>query len=284
MKILTIRPHDDHFPPLLRLIHSVPKQLYYLGQPPIDTTPAIAIVGSRRPTGYGLAVTKLLSEELARRGVTIVSGLALGIDAVAHRAALKAGGRTIAIMPGGLERVYPASHQSLAKDILLNGGTLISEYASGTPPFKQNFVARNRLVSGMSDAVLVTEAAAKSGTLITVKFALEQGKTVLSVPGNITSVLSAGTNNLIKTGATPVTDVVDILHAIGLEDTEKQHTPVAMSADEGVIIQLLSSGITQQEELLSKCNLPVTAFNSTLTMLEITGRVENIGQGQWILR
>ena len=284
MTITKVSSSDPSYPASLARIHVPPKDLYYLGKAPVDLGVSVAVVGSRRPTAYGIAVTKQLSEELARRGVTIISGLALGVDALAHQAALKAGGRTIAVMPGGLDRIYPATNHKLARDILVQGGTLLSEYPVGMPAAKHHFIARNRIVAGLADAILVTEAAEKSGTLITVRYGLEQGKTILSVPGNITSVLSKGTNNLIRTGATPVTEVIDILHAMGLEDTMADHEPVIMNADEQVIVDLLRQGITHQEDLLGQSNLPVTAFNTTLTMLEITGRIESIGQGQWILR
>ncbi len=284
MKTTTLSLNDPSYPAQLQEIHSPPKKLYILGPNVDDISPSVAIVGSRKPTSYGIGVTKQLAEELAQRGFTIISGLAHGVDGIAHRAALKVGGRTIAVMPCGLDFVYPAAHRQLAKDILAQGGSLVSEYPQGSTPYRSNFVARNRIVSGLADAVLVTEATAKSGTLITVRFGLEQGRTILSVPGDITSPLSEGTNTLIKRGATPVTEVKDILHVMGLEDRLDHQPTLAMSADEQAIIHLLDSGVNQQDELLLKSKLPVTAFNSTLTMLEITGRVENIGQGQWILR
>lgn len=284
MIITTLPLTDPSYPQELLRLHTPPKQIHFLGKSPATLGPTVAIVGARRPTAYGLAVTKKLAEELAYRGITIISGLAIGIDTAAHQGALKANGTTVAVMPCGLDRVYPAINHRLAKDILLQGGSLISEYPKGTTPYKSNFIARNRIVAGLADAILVTEAAEKSGTLITVRFGLEQGKTILSVPGNISSVLSKGTNNLIKTGAFPVTEVLDVLHAMGMEDTLADHEPMAMNADEQLLINLLRAGVTNQEELLRQSELPVTGFNSTLTMLEITGRIESIGQGQWILR
>lgn len=200
MKVKKITLADSAYPTVLREIAAPPKQLYYLGAPP-DTwlaRPRVAIVGSRGVTPYGKAVTEQLAGQLAERGITIISGLALGVDAVAHTAAIAAGGMHIAVLANGLDEIYPASNTNLARQLLSSGGTIISEYPEGTPSFKQNFVARNRIVTGLCDALLITEATEKSGTLHTARFALEQGKDVLVVPGNITSPTSVGCNNLIK--------------------------------------------------------------------------------------
>lgn len=285
MKINTLHKQDDNYPNILHDIDSPPKTIYYLGSKPTDLSPSLAVVGSRRPTPYGMEITKHLVEELASIGFTIISGLALGIDGIAHLSTLEVKGRTIAVMPCGLDRIYPSSHLAVAREIVENGGTLISEYKEGTPPLKQHFVARNRLVSGLADAVLVTEAAEKSGTLITVRFGLEQGKTILSVPGNITSPLSKGTNNLIKSGAQAVTSALDVLHAMGLESKNiKRQNIEALNGAEAQIISLLKKGITDSDELRIKCELNINEFNSTLTMLEITGRITSVGANQWILK
>ncbi len=284
MVTTTYTINDPSYPADLLRLPQPPKKLHFIGKPPTNLSPSIAVVGSRKPTTYGAVITSQLTEELAMRGITIVSGLAIGVDGLAHRAALKAGGRTIAVMPCGLDRIYPASHHKLAKDILAQGGSLVTEYPEGMTPYQSNFVARNRIVAGLADAILVTEAAEKSGTLITVRHGLEQGKTILAVPGNITSPLSKGTNNLIRMGAVPITEVIDILHAMNLEDRISDTEPVSLTADEQKIINIMRSGITKQEELLKQSQLPIQVFNSTLTMLEITGRIESIGQGQWIIR
>ncbi len=252
----------------------------------IMARPRVAIVGSRKVTAYGRSVTEKLASELAAQGIVIVSGLALGVDSIAHKAALDAGGITVAVLPSSLSAIYPSAHRQLAKRIVNEGGALISEYPDGTESFKQNFIERNRLVSGLSDAVLITEAAQGSGTLHTARFAKQQGRPVLAVPGNITSPMSYGTNYLIKQGATVVTDSKDILDILGFA-TRKSHTSVAPlireNPNEQHVLELIISGVHDGGELLEKSNLDVVVFNQTLTMLEITGAVKNQGNNQWML-
>lgn len=269
-------------PTLMQQIPSSPKELFIIGNlESLLDRPRLSVVGSRKVTPYGIAVTRQLVTEVANRGVVIISGLALGVDAVAHQACLAAQGQTIAILPCGLDEIYPRSHTQLAQHILKQGGALVSEYPEGSAPFKANFVARNRLVAGFGDALLVTEAAEKSGTLHTVNFALEQGKTVFAVPGNITSSQSKGTNNLIKTGASPVTEASDILRELGVEDTEQQTQLFTNSDEERVVLELLHSGVTDGTVLLKQSKLPPAIFNQTITMLEITGRIQALGNNQW---
>lgn len=197
---LTLEASD--IPERLQQIASPPKRLFVMGTPlgELLALPCVAIVGSRKVSSYGREVTTKLAYDLASRGVVIISGLALGVDGLAHKAALEAGGKTIAVLPSPLEKIYPSSHAQLAKQILDSGGTLVSEYALGTPFNLSTFIARNRLVSGLSNAVLITEAAEQSGSLHTARFALEQGRDVLAVPGSIFSETSRGTNNLLKVG------------------------------------------------------------------------------------
>lgn len=198
-----------------------------------------------QPQGNGIRqnrVTTELAGELANVGVVIVSGLAIGIDGIAHTAALDAGGVCIAVLPCGLDAIYPASHLQLAKRIVQNGGALVSEYPPNTIAYKYDFIARNRIVSALSDAVLIPEAALKSGALHTARFALEQGKEVMAVPGNTTSETSAGTNNLIKTGAGVVTSAEDVLHALGLEAQNKK-TPKGATAEEQLTLDFIVSGM-----------------------------------------
>src|SRR5688572_8235522 len=185
MKIKKLTLNQQFFPEKLLTLHDAPKQLFVAGADlsEILQRPAVAIVGSRKVTSYGRAVTAQLAGELARAGVVIISGLAIGVDAIAHRAALDNHGLTIAVLPSSLDHIYPASHYALAQEIVDKGGALISEYPEGAAiAYKGNFIARNRIVSGLSDAVLITEAAEKSGTLHTADFALQQGKDVLAVP------------------------------------------------------------------------------------------------------
>jgi DNA processing protein len=223
--------------------------------------------------------------DLSKAGIVIISGLALGVDSLAHKSALEAGGLTIAVLPSGLDNIYPASHYGLARQILQQGGALVSEYPSGQTAQKHHFIARNRIASGLGDALLITEAAEKSGTLHTANFALEQGRPVLAVPGNITSPTSAGTNNLIKTGATPVTTVDDIFHALGLEAPGgAKKAPASANPDEQVLLDLLFSGISDGSELLERSSMELRLFNQTLTMLEIRGRIRALGNNHWGLQ
>lgn len=283
-KVNKHKPNDSSFPAQLKQIPSSPSQLYSLGDiAPLQTIKVVSIVGSRAVTPYGKQVTIRLAGELASRGIAIVSGLALGVDALAHQAALEAGGYTAAVLPSSVEHVYPASNRQLAQRILDQGGALISEYTGDTIAFKGNFIERNRLVSGLSDVLLITEASYRSGTLHTASFALDQGKTVMAVPGNITSPSSQGTNALIKSGALPVTDVGDILQALNLDDTTLERDVTAASPEEARILVLLQQGITDVSELQTGSKLPPAVFNQTLTMLEITGKIRSLGGGHWAI-
>ncbi len=285
--IIKLTPGINSFPEPLRDIPSPPKQLYCRGVSlqELLTRPRVAIVGSRRVTPYGRQITEKLASQLAERDIVIISGLAIGIDAIAHQAALTAGGVAIAVLPGPVDQVYPTTNQSLADEILTKGGALVSEYASGEISYKQNFVARNRLVAGLAQALLITEAAEKSGSLHTARFALEQGKDVLAVPGNITSATSVGTNNLLKSGAAPVTSYIDVLHVLGLEDRATPAKTVrGRNVQEQAVIDLLARGVSDGEQLLEQSRLTISEFNQVLTMLEINGKVHPLGANHWSLR
>lgn len=245
--------------------------------------PKVAIVGSRKITPYGKLVTERLAGELARAGVVIVSGLAYGVDACAHKAALDAGGLAIAVLPMGLDKIYPRANHNLAQQIVEQGGALISEYDAGVPAYKWNFIERNRIISGMSDALLITEAAINSGTMHTARFALEQGKDVLVVPGNITSPTSAGTNHLIRVGANPVLGADDIFQVLGIQPAAARTMAKAGNTQEQCILNLLEDNVSDGSELLAKAKLPVDLFNQTLTMMEITGKVRSTGNNTWAL-
>lgn len=274
----------SNVPVRLRNIATPPKRLFVMGCDVNEllSRPCVTVVGSRKVSAYGKTVTSGLAGELARAGVVIISGLALGVDSIAHKAALEAGGFTIAVLPSPLNRIYPASHGQLAQQILQQGGALISEYPAGAQLYPGNFIARNRIASGLGDVLLITEAAEKSGTLHTADFALDQGKEVLVVPGNITSPTSAGTNNLIKGGATPVTCVEDIFHALGIDDgrTGKQ-APKSSNPNEQVLLDLLVAGVSNGDELLERSKLDVRIFGQSLTMLEIRGQIRALGANQW---
>jgi DNA processing protein len=284
VKILELPLDSPDYPDCLRHISSAPKKLFYIGSLiPLLSQPRLAVIGTRKVSPYGKAVTSQLTRSAAEQGIVIVSGLALGVDGLAHQATLEAGGKTIAVLANGLDQIYPATHRQLAEQILRQGGAIVSEYPVGTPPLRQHFIARNRIVSGLSDGVLITEAADKSGTLHTANFALEQGRTVMAVPGNITSGLSSGTNNLIKTGATPITCGEDILIALGLEPKTIASEQLAANAEEAAILDALMRGISDGSELLEVSGLAPQIFNQTLTMLEITGKIRPLGAGHWAL-
>lgn len=288
MKVKELTLESAHFPERLRTISTPPQTLYVLSKTNVNellSHPCVAIIGSRKVSLYGREVTSALAGELAKSGIVIVSGLALGIDSIAHQAVLDAGGLTIAVLPSGFHHIYPAQHRGLAQEIIERGGALVSEY----PPdagiaHKGNFVARNRIISGLSDALLITEAAAKSGTLHTAEFAIEQGREVFAVPGNITSPTSAGTNNLIKSGATPVTGATDIFHVLGITPAKTRHAPKSNNPHEQTLLDLLGTGISDGTVLFERSKLPVHIFNQTLTMLEITDTIRPLGNNHWSLK
>ncbi len=285
MKINTISTDKHEFLQGSIGLDDFPKKLYILGNLPKKRIPTIAIVGSRKHTQYGKEIAEKLAYELARAGVVVVSGLALGIDSIAHRAALEAKGTTVAVLAHGLDTVYPASHKSLAKKIVQEGGALVSEYKTGTSPMAHRFLERNRIASGISDGVVVVEAAARSGTLSTAAHALAQGKEVFAVPGNITSPLSVGCNSLIRQGAIPVTRVEDILEVIA-PNIEPEQTQFILgdTPKEVAILELLQSGLRDGEEILQQSKIEPTDFNQTLTMLEIKGSIKALGGNQWTIR
>ena len=276
------------YPPQLMTLSDPPASLYIAANNWLEIVekPLLAIVGSRKVSTYGRAVTEQLASAAAARGIVIVSGLALGVDAIAHQAALDAGGTTIAVLPSGLESIYPSSHSQLAAQIVKQGGALVSEYPPhATAAFKGNFIARNRIIAGLAEAVLITEAAEKSGSLHTANFALEQGKDILAVPGPITSPLSAGCNNLIKTGATPITSADDIFAAFKMSASAAfDHTMNAQNSAELTILELLAQAIHDVDELHSQSGLSAREFQQTISMLEITGRITAVGGGKWTLR
>jgi DNA processing protein len=278
MKIKAISPDDSAFLQIIETIVLKPKTLYFVGLLPKQRPPVVAIVGTRKPTSYGKEVTFNLAYKLAQKGVVIVSGLAFGVDAIAHKAALEAGGTTIAVLANGLDSVYPAAHRQLAKQIVDNGGALVSEYPPGTPARDFQFLARNRIVSGLADAVIVTEAAARSGTLSTVMHALEQGREVFTVPGNITSPMSVGPNRLLQQGAHPVTAIDDILQVIAPQLLQTQ-TALNLGSNplEIKIIDLLKSGVRDGDTLQKQSGVSASEYSQAMTMLEVAGLIRSLG-------
>jgi DNA processing protein len=285
MNVNTLTFDSPLFPAVLKHISTPPAQLYIAGDSftSLLQRPCVAIVGSRSMTPYGKAVTMRFAAALARAGVVIVSGLALGTDSVAHRAALEAGGATIAVLPSDICHVYPARHQQLAQAIIDQGGALVSEHTANPHPRPYDFIGRNRLISGLSSITLITEAAAKSGTLHTAAFALEQGRDVMAVPGNITSPTAAGTNALIQAGALVATDVSDVYQALGLHPTQTKTAPKGDTPEQQIILDLVGSGTHEGRSLLALSQLPVHIFDQNLTMLEIAGTLKNTGNNYWTI-
>ncbi len=269
------------YPENLKTIHDPPLILYIMGKPLPEDNLAIAIVGSRRTSEYGRRVAEKLSRELSELGITIVSGLARGIDTIAHTASLKSGGRTIGVFGSGLDRPYPPENKELIKKIL-NNGYVLSEFPPGTPPNKENFPQRNRLISGLSLAVIVVEAEAKSGALITAGYGLEQGREVFAVPGGIFLKTSQGTNSLIKKGAKPVTSVNDIIEELapGLKDLMKTQEPqrahLEFSDREKAIINIMTEEPLHIDEIARKSGRPVSETLSVLLELELKGAVRQL--------
>lgn len=288
MKINSLSPLNHPYLQIVRNIAKVPKIVHIRGELPSTRQLSVAIVGSRRPTSYGTQVALELAEKLARRGIVIISGLAYGIDAAAHKGALAADGTTIAVLAGGLGSLYPKGHTGLAGTIVRGGGALISEYPEDDLPMKHHFLERNRLVSGLADAVIVVEAGERSGTLSTVSHALEQGKEVFAVPGPITSPQSIGPNKLIQQGAHPVLNIDDVLAVIAPEllTTAKQtasQPSTQYKGDAHTILALLEQGIQHGEHLLGASQLTPSAYFTAMTLLEVDGVIRSIGGNRWAL-
>jgi len=283
MEIAEINQFDDKYPINLHEADDRPASIFTIGD--IPSGPILAIVGTRKCTAYGNEITYQMASELARAGLVIASGLAYGTDSIAHLGALDAGGKTIAIMAGGLDRLYPAAHRGLALRILATGGALISEWPAGERPRKQRFVARNRIVSGLSIGVLIVESGPKGGSLFTAKFARDQNRIVMAVPGRITDETSAGTNNLIRTGAIPVTSSSDVLQALEMPTGLIPASVIkAQNPHEQLILEILESGKSTSERLIERTGLTAPEFASVISLMEITGKVRNLGAGHWAHR
>ena len=277
--------HDDAYPRLLREIPDPPPVLFVQGDLGSEER-LVTVVGTRHPTAYGKEAARHLAGDLAKAGVTVVSGLARGIDAVGHRAALEQGGRTLAVMGSGIDVMYPPEHAQLANEISQHGA-LISEYPLGTRPDSRNFPRRNRLLSGLSLGTLVIEAAEGSGALWTVRHALEQDREVLCLPGSIYSPASMLTNQLIQEGAKLVMRVEDVLEELNLSAAaaEQRELPGLGAADtqeEADLIAALEMEPQHVDELSRRSGLPITMVTGTLTLLEMKGRVRQVGRMHYI--
>lgn len=276
---------EREYPANLRQISDAPAVLYYKGSLKAEDDLAVAVVGARYATVYGRQVTEKLVSELVFNKLTIVSGLARGIDSIAHRAALVAGGRTIAVLGSGVDIIYPPENKSLAEKIVQNGA-IVSEFPLGFPSVPSNFPARNRIISGLSLGVLVTEAALDSGSLITAGCAAEQGREVFAVPGPIISKMSEGANNLIKEGVHPATGAGDILEILDIErkmqmTSGKRQEIKAKDKTQAKILEILEGESKHIDKIAVEAGFPIEKVSAALSMMEIAGFVKNYGSGVW---
>jgi DNA processing protein len=275
---------DADYPRRLLEIDQPPPVLYVQGSLRQEDQWALAVVGTRRVTAYGNQVTRELVGVLAQQGLTIVSGLARGIDGIAHQTCLNNGGRTLAVLGCGIDRIYPPEHRRLAERIAANGA-LISDYPPGTPPDAANFPPRNRIISGLSQAVIVIEAGRQSGALITAAFAAEQGRQVFAVPGNIYAPQSKGTNLLIQQGAQVLLDAESVLESLNLSQVSEYHTARAVlpaDAIEAQLYDLLGREPLHVDEIRALTDLPIEKVSAALTLMELKGMVRQVGAMHYI--
>ena len=283
-KIQVVTWEDDFYPRHLLTIDQPPPVLYLRGSILPEDEWAVAIVGTRRISAYGRQVTEEISAFLAANGITVVSGLARGVDALSHSTALRHKGRTIAVLGSGVDRIYPPENAKLAETIIQNGA-LISDYPPGTSPLGINFPPRNRIISGLSLATIIIEAGKTSGALITAQFAVEQGRDVLAVPGNIHAPQSQGTNYLIQQGAHPILQPKDILDVLDLNMiTEHQAAQMTLPKDpvEARLVGILSAQPIHVDEIRAQADLPIETITAALTMMELKGIVRQVGGMQYI--
>lgn len=277
-KINKLLARDKSYSQLLREIPDYPGEIYCRGDTGLlNFRPSVAIVGSRRATDYGLKQTRKIAFTLAKSGIVVVSGLALGVDAEAHRGALEAGGKTIAVLGCAIDEIYPAQNQSIGDKILKSNNLIISEYPPGAVIYKTNFPQRNRIIAGLSQAVIITEAAEKSGALITAFLALDYNREVFALPGNIDRINSKGTNYLIKIGASCLTDASDVLDFF--EISEKTKVQRNLSPEEAKIVEFLSKEILTLDDILQKGRFDAPGLNVILMNMEIRGIIRRTLDG-----
>ena len=278
----TLRPADGRYPAALARVAERPAELRLRGN--LGDRRRVAVVGSRATDEYGADLAREIAAGLARAGVSVVSGGALGVDAVAHEAALDAGGHTVAVLGTGVDVTYPASHRELYGRILASGGALLSPFPDGTPGFRSNFPARNRIVSGLSEAVVVVRAGARSGALITASWARAQGVPVLAVPGDVRDPLSAGTTGLLKAGARAVASAGDVLEIIGIEaHPQPQRTLPNLAGDETALLGALARRPRHADEVARTAGVAPGAALAGLLALEVLGLCEQ-RPGHYFLR
>ncbi|MEM7000490.1 MAG: DNA-processing protein DprA [Pseudomonadota bacterium] len=272
---------DALFPAVLRTIPDPPLLLWYRGELDCLNRPALAVVGARRASRQGLEIATQLGQDFAAAGVVVVSGLAYGIDAAAHRGALQAGGPSIAVLGGGMDKLYPRNHTRLAEELVTNGGLILTEYPPNAPPLPGQFPERNRLVSGLSNGVVVVEASRRSGSLITARLALEQGRDVYAVPGPVHSALAVGCHDLIRQGAELVTAAEQVLVALQVSvPSPPSETPQTLSPDEQRVLTELAVGAALAgDELMQSLGWTAARLAATLAPMELRGIVTRSGQG-----
>ena len=289
MEIKQILPQDNNYIQGLNKLAVKPEKLYYYGEWPQERKLSVAIVGARRCTKYGEEVAYQLAKALGEEGVIVVSGLAYGVDSIAARGALDGGGKTIAVLGTEIERIYPQRHVKLAEEIVEKGGVVASEYKLGDKlDMKLSFLARNRIISGLSDVVVVVEAAEKSGSLNTASHAIAQGKELFAVPGDIYRGMSQGCNRLIYKGANPYLGVEEFLkYVVPRKRTKKEQAEqISLFGDteeERKVLEKIAEGVIDGEEIMEELDMPVQTYNQVVTMLEIKGAIYPLGMNRWAL-
>ncbi len=275
---------DDTYPRRLKEIIQPPPVIYVRGRLIIEDEWSIAVVGTRRVSTYGRQAVQEIASGLSRYGLTVVSGLARGIDAIAHQTALKSGGRTIAVLGSGVDRIYPPEHRRLA-DQMIEQGAVISDYPLGTPPEGVNFPPRNRIISGLSLAVAIIEAGERSGALITASFAADQGRDVFALPGSIFSPQSVGTNRLIEAGAFPLLNtksIIDVLNLTLVHEKQIANQVLPVNEIEASLLDVLSHDPQHVDEIRNQSDLPIEKVTASLTLMELKGLVRQVGGMKYV--
>ncbi|MFH1564371.1 MAG: DNA-processing protein DprA [bacterium] len=286
IKIITIL--DKNYSTILKELYSPPPLIYYRGILPQQTDICLGVVGARKISQYGRQVASEIVADLARNQINIISGLAIGVDSLAHQITLDNKGKTTAVLGGGIDKnsIYPSQNRYLAEKIIDSGGAVISEYKPKILPLKMNFPARNRIISGLSLGSLIIEAGEQSGALITARFALEQNREVFAVPGSIYSPTSKGTNGLLKQGAKLVTCANDILETLNLDQLQSVISSKKISPDtkeEEILLEFLSKEPTHIDNLVKQSGLATNTVSATLIMMEMKGKIKNLGGMNYVL-
>lgn len=283
--ILKITQNDKHFPEKLKDIPNPPKQLFLEGNKDLLKETSIAIIGSRKSTKNGQKLAQKFAQELSAQNLVIISGMAKGIDGIAHKSTLDVKGKTIAVLGCGFNHIYPEENVPLYHEILKNGGLIVSEYPPETKPSYQQFLQRNRIVSGLSIGVLIIEAAHRSGTSVTARLAQEQGRKVFVLPHEIENMYGAGTNQLIRKGAILVTSTKEIINECEelsyktLDNTTKKKIRKFATEDDKIVYELIERGFNQIDEISQNCNKPVSQIANIILLLEIEGYIEKTAEG-----